>query len=137
MIPVHAYNPVQIHMTTYTNTSQTQIQYKLDDARKNTHLNTNTMKMPKTPESYAHEPVAGKHQSEKRTGLGPLVAAGPREVCRPPRVAKEVAGPKKEREEGLMYVALSLVEMEVMVCWILMEKKKEGDGFDDESDVSG
>ena len=66
------------------------------------------MKMPKTPESYAHEPVAGKHQSEKRTGLGPLVAAGPREVRRPPRVAS----PKKEeREKVLMYVTLSLVEM--------------------------
>jgi len=64
------------------------------------------------------------------------VAAGPREVRRPPRVAKEVAGPKKEdREEVLMYVASSLVEMEVMVCWILMAKEKEGDGVHDEIDV--
>jgi len=64
------------------------------------------------------------------------VAAGPREVCQPPRVAKEVADPKEEgRELVLMYVALSLVEMEVIVCWILMVKEKEGDGVDDESNV--
>jgi len=64
------------------------------------------------------------------------VAAGPREVRWPPRVANELAGPKKkEREEVLMYVALSLVEMEVMVCLILMEKEKERDGVDDESVV--
>ena len=67
-----------------------------------------------------------------------MVAASPRKVRWPPRVAKEVAGPKKdEMEEVLMYVALSLVEMAVMVCWILMEKEKEGDGVDDESDVGG
>jgi len=38
MSPVHTYNPVQIHMTTYTNTTKIQIQYKLDDARENTRL---------------------------------------------------------------------------------------------------
>ena len=32
-------------------------------------------------------------------GLGPLVAAGPKKVCRPPRVDKEVVGPKKEEGE--------------------------------------
>ena len=63
-----------------------------------------------------------------------MVTADSREVCRPPRVAKKVARSKKEeREEVLMYVALSLVEMEVMVCLILMEKEKERDGVDDES----
>ena len=42
-----------------------------------------------------------------------MVATSPGEVRQPPRVA----GPKKEeREEVLMYVALSLVEMKVMVC---------------------
>ena len=67
-----------------------------------------------------------------------MVAAGPREVRRPPRVAKEVAGPmNEEMEEVLMYVALSLVEMKVMVCWILMEKKKEDDGDDVVGDVGG
>ena len=67
-----------------------------------------------------------------------MVAAGPREVCWPPKAAKEVVGPKMEdREDVLMYVALSLMEMEIMVCWILMEKEKEGDGVDDESDVGG
>ena len=66
-----------------------------------------------------------------------MVAAGPREVRRPPRVAKEVAGPKKEeREEVLMYVALSLVEMEVMVC-LISWRGKECDGANDESDVGG
>ena len=34
MIPVHTYNPVQLNMTTYTNPSQTQIEYKLDSAKK-------------------------------------------------------------------------------------------------------
>jgi len=34
MAPVHTYNLVQKYMTIYTNTSQTQIQYKLDEARK-------------------------------------------------------------------------------------------------------
>ena len=55
MIPVHVYNLVQIHRTTYANTSQTQIQYKLNDERKDTHLNTNTMKIAGTPKRYAHE----------------------------------------------------------------------------------
>jgi len=97
------------------------------------------MKISGTSESYAYELRSGEiPKREANWGLGPLVVAGTREVHQPPRVGKEVAIPKKEeREEVLMYVTLSLVEMKVMVCWILMEKEKEGDGVDDESDVGG
>jgi len=40
-------------------------------------------------------PERGKHT--RREGLGPLVAAGPRVVCRPPLGAEVVAGPRKRR----------------------------------------
>ena len=61
--------------------------------------------------------VAGNTKARSERGLGPLVAASPREVRRPPRVSKEVASPMKEEREGVsMYMALSLVEMKVMVC---------------------
>ena len=72
MIPVHACNPVQIHSTIYTNPSQTQIQYKLDDARKNTNLDTNTMKILGASESYAHELCNGETpKQEVDRGLAP------------------------------------------------------------------
>jgi len=72
MTPVHAYNPVQLHRTTYTNTSQVQMQYKLDEARKNTRLNTNTMKTAKTLKSYAHEHCSGETpKREANEGLAP------------------------------------------------------------------
>ena len=60
MTPVCAYNPVQIYRITHTNPSQTQIQYKLDDARKETLLNTKMMKMSGTPESYTSELCRGE-----------------------------------------------------------------------------
>ena len=77
MTLVHAYNPVQICRSTRTNPSQTQIQYKLDDARKDTRLNTNPMKTAGTPESYAHELRGGKTpKQEVDEGLGPLIVVG-------------------------------------------------------------
>ena len=45
LTPIHSYNPVQIHRITYTNASQTQIWYKLDDARKN--IKDNFTEMPR------------------------------------------------------------------------------------------
>ena len=44
----------------------------------------------------------GKHQSERGMEAWPLVASDLREVRRPLRVAKEVAGPKEEegKEKG-------------------------------------
>ena len=73
------------------------------------------MKMPGTLKSYAH----GLHSREtpKREangGLGPLVAIDPMEVRRPPKVAKEVAGPRGgggKVEERVMVLVVVVVVM--------------------------
>ena len=39
------------------------------------------------------------HRGEVEEGLCPLMAASLKEVRQPPRVAKEVAGPKEEKGE--------------------------------------
>ena len=66
MIPVHAYNPVQLHMTTYTNPSQLKYSTSFDDARKNTRLKDNFMETPR-----ARVPKRGNYRSENERGLGP------------------------------------------------------------------
>ena len=77
MTLIHKYNPVPIYRTTHTNPSQTQIQYKLDDVRKDTRLNINTMKTVGTPKSYAHELRGGKTpKREVEAGHGPLMTVG-------------------------------------------------------------
>jgi len=116
MIPVHAHNSVQIHRTTYINPLQTQIQYKLDDARKNTRLNTNTIKMSGTPKIYVHELRSRK--TPKRVVNGGLVAAGPREVHhhlgRPSGVVglKEEEGEEKGRVMVLVVVLVKVMELD-------------------------
>ena len=79
MTPVRAYKPVQIHMTTYTNISQTQIQYKLDDAR-NSPKTQILRKMLGTPGCYACE-HSGEENYKVRGGGGAWTlarCAGPR-----------------------------------------------------------
>ena len=58
------------------------------------------MKTGETLESYAHKLYGGEtSKREVEEGLSPFMAVGHKEVCRPPRVAKEVAGHKEEEEE--------------------------------------
>ena len=45
-----------------------QIQYKLNDALKNTRLNTNMMKMPESLKSYAHELCNGETSKREANG---------------------------------------------------------------------
>jgi len=81
--------------------------------RKDTRLNTNTMKMLGTLKSYARE--FRSRETPKREVDRGLAPWWPPALNQPPRVAKEVTGPKKEEGEEKGRVMVLVVVMELMV----------------------
>ena len=91
-------------------------------------------------ESYSANSVAGNTKARNGWGLGPLMVADPRKVRQPPRMAKEVAEPKKEERgerKGDGVGGGDGVDGGViwLWMWILMEKEKKSEGDNDKGDV--